>query len=252
MATVIALAGLSVTILWPEQKPLGWWLFFLAAVVLCAWLSFESMLRFGRSWKALVVSILLCVAVMGSLSYIRWKWGKTKVIESSAPASPYHVEFSINFMVSHPGNETPEGKVNPQKPPTVLFISGAVRNLGAPTTLGGCGVSLRFADGTTVPGQVLPPPEQDVVIPPILKGNPDIRLKVSQYWSNKNYDSQPVPSGGAATGWVEAYFSGYSQNDLSTLEPTFIWSCQTVDLHEFEADFLLHPRHGKIQELTRQ
>lgn len=100
VAVVIALAGIGVTILWPEEKTLGWSLILAAALILCAWLCFETVQWFGRSGKALAVSIFLSVVVLGGLYIAHWRWGQTVTNEGVATSRERQRDLVRSFITS--------------------------------------------------------------------------------------------------------------------------------------------------------
>jgi hypothetical protein len=73
VSAAIAIAGLGVTILWPEKKELGWALLWFAAIVFFAWICFEIFQWVGRNWKSFLLSGIAACVVFGGLATLQWK-----------------------------------------------------------------------------------------------------------------------------------------------------------------------------------
>lgn len=73
VSLVIALAGIGVTILWPDQKVLGWGLLWIAAGIFFLWICFEIIQSVGRNRKALLFVAFAACVLFGGMTYLSWR-----------------------------------------------------------------------------------------------------------------------------------------------------------------------------------
>jgi hypothetical protein len=97
VSLVIAVAGIGITILWPDKKELGWAMLAIAALIFCGWLVFETILWLGRTKAAFLVSALAFTLVFGGLYFIYQRYGGTEKSEA-APNSGFAANFRTQFV----------------------------------------------------------------------------------------------------------------------------------------------------------
>lgn len=104
LTVILALAGIATPILWPEAKGLGWFLLFVAGIILCAWLSFEAVQLLGRNWRAYSAVLLVWVLVIGGEFLLYRKWGRT--VETASVSSPSPKPDAPKGLPQAPPNPT--------------------------------------------------------------------------------------------------------------------------------------------------
>ncbi|MGC1297770.1 MAG: hypothetical protein WA869_22275 [Alloacidobacterium sp.] len=119
VSIAIAIAGLGITILWPDKKELGWFFLFVAAFIFYLWLVFEIVQWFGKTKWALVYSAAAVIIIFGVLVslYLHERNSPRPEDEAKSPPPPNpSVSTSPSPLRSPEGKEEPEATaVQPTK-----------------------------------------------------------------------------------------------------------------------------------------
>jgi hypothetical protein len=219
MSLVIALAGIGVPILWPEEKILGWTLLWVAAVIFVSWLVFETFQWCGLTLKMLSFSLLAGCLVFGSLTYLQLRSARSKGQEQGAsnlPASstqkssPYSLKGEMDWTFL--AESAPDA-------PAMFVVSGRIMNTGAPTVLQGWRVGLEKIDGTVLPGTIHMPIDKDIIAP--IGPAKSLLARKEDYWTIIA-NSKALQTGDAATGFLLITLPGYTKDDVLNMGTTRI------------------------------
>jgi hypothetical protein len=103
---------------------------------------------------------------------------------------------------------------------TEVVLNGKIVNHGAPTIIRTWCFRLVFSDGRTVEGEsMLPPPrEGHLIISPHSSAGSKQVFDGVDYWPLKA-GSTPIPTGGAASGWIYYLFRGLPQEQIKKERP---------------------------------
>lgn len=122
VGVVIGLAGIGITILWPDKKILGWSLLWTAGVIFVGWLLFEIFQWFASPLKRAGFSLLAACVVLGLLLYLQSKstatpteQGQGATNPKSSPTQSPPAQPSPNSAIKEP---PPESKPHHHPEPT--------------------------------------------------------------------------------------------------------------------------------------
>lgn len=98
VGVILALAGIGITIIWPDEKLVGWSFLALGALCLAIWLIAEVLTKFGHSWPAYTASAFITIVIFGPLGVTFWRgFHDQGALESQ-------VRNQLKFSVSLPPN----------------------------------------------------------------------------------------------------------------------------------------------------
>jgi hypothetical protein len=119
IGTVLAFAGIGITILWPDKKWLGWVFLWAAGAAFFAWIVFEIWQRFAIEWKRWLLALLAGGVVFCALYYLH----------SSTSEEDRPPQTSISF--ANPPSAQIKPSVTPHKQPE--GIEHPLQKLSAPS-----------------------------------------------------------------------------------------------------------------------
>jgi ABC-type multidrug transport system fused ATPase/permease subunit len=115
VSVVIAIAGLGVTILWPDQKFLGWGLLWIAAIIFFAWTLFEVVQWVGWTWKAVLLSLGAATLIFGALSVLQWETRRNSNDSESSQSARTQVTTTPH-QDALPVDRGPKPEAPPKRP----------------------------------------------------------------------------------------------------------------------------------------
>jgi len=161
ISIAIAIAGLGVTILWPDKKELGWALLWAAAVIFFAWVAFEIFQWRGLRWTAFLLSAITACVVFGGLAALQREANVKN--EQRTPTSQPQVTTNQprppSSTVTPPAAGRPRAPTGSIAPPGARLLMSkaliiALKN--STTSARGFGVNFVYANRGPIPttGQV--------------------------------------------------------------------------------------------------
>jgi hypothetical protein len=79
----IAIAGIGITILWPDKKGIGWALLILAPAIFWVWTVFEILQWVDKPKSRVVISLLSACVIFGVLFFIYFRYGQAEHLQET-------------------------------------------------------------------------------------------------------------------------------------------------------------------------
>lgn len=154
-------------------------------------------------WNCVVIAFIISAAILWFIEHQK--------VEKSKPI----LNAQVDVFAAAPSGEKGEN--------SIVVITATITNIGAPSIVNNIGVSIKIQD-KYYQGQSMPLPVEGIT----LEGeNRSFLMKTEEYLPRKCL-TQPIVTGGAATGFIPLLFSGLKKEDIFALGTIIIFTCNDV------------------------
>lgn len=154
-------------------------------------------------WNCVVIAFIISAAILWYIEH-----------QKSEKSKPI-LNAEIDIFAIAPAGEKDEN--------SIVTITATITNVGAPSIVNKIAVSIKMRD-KYFQGQFIPLPKDGIT----LKGeNQSFFMKTEDYLPHKCL-TQPIATGGAATGFIPLLFSELKREDISQSGTIIVLTCSDV------------------------
>lgn len=151
-------------------------------------------------WRCVIIAFVLSSFALWITEHHQTLVLQAKIDQLSLP----NLGGKLGFAIAPSGSTSQD---------SVITINGMITNAGAPSIAYDWSADLNFRDGHVIHGKRVVQPGVQAMVTLLQDLGPPITLSGASHW-DRTATMQPIPTGGAAPGWIQFVFSGTSDKQM--------------------------------------